>query len=239
MVINKKGIVLGLIAARKGSQGIPNKNMLKIKGKELVRLAIECGLKVEKIDLLIVSTDSERIASIARDAGADVPFIRPKQLAMNSTPMLPVMEHAILEVEKQYKTSVKCVVILDPTAPIRTANDVRGVLNFFDGNDCDLVVSVHKGHHNPYFNMLEQYDKYFNLSKGSKQNFGYRQAAPLVFGINTLVWVYSREAIMNEKIRIPEKTLVYVFPEDRSIDIDTPYDLMILEYLLDQASENQ
>ena len=122
---SQKDIILGLIAAREGSKGIPDKNLLKIMGKELIRLAAEVGKQVEEIGLLICSTDGEKIAEVARDSGVEVPFMRPKELAEDSTPMLPVMEHAIIEVEKQYGVRVRAVLILDPTAPMRTVEDIQ------------------------------------------------------------------------------------------------------------------
>jgi CMP-N,N'-diacetyllegionaminic acid synthase len=228
-------IVLGLIAAREGSKGIPNKNILKIAGKELVRHAAEVGKDVEEIDLLICSTDGKKIAEIASDSGVEVPFMRPKELAQDSTPMLPVMRHAINEIEKKHNCLVECVVILDPTSPMRTAQDVRNAIEFYKSNDVDLVVSVHRGHYNPYFNMLEKQEGYFKLPLGAEENYGSRQAAPAVYQINTVVWIYSRASIFEERVRIPKKTLIYEFPEDRSMDLDTPDDIKRLNYFLSEA----
>ena len=101
-------------------------------------------------------------------------------------------------------------------------------------SECDLVVSVHKGHHNPYFNMLEKADYYYQLPKGISSNYGSRQVAPPVYLINTVAWVYSRQAIFDERMRIPRKTLVYEFPENRSIDLDTPDDLRKIKYFLNR-----
>ena len=228
---SQKEIILGLIAAREGSKGIPDKNLLKIMGKELIRLAAEVGKQVEEVGLLICSTDGEKIAEVARDSGVEVPFMRPKELAEDSTPMLPVMEHAIIEVEEQYGVRVKAVLILDPTAPMRTVEDIQNAVKFYESNDVDLVVSVHRGHHNPYFNMLEEVGEYYELPKGARENYGSRQAAPTVYQVNTVAWIYSRQAIMEERVRIPRKTLIYEYPEDRSIDLDTPDDIQKLNYL--------
>lgn len=224
--------VLGLIPARGGSKGIPNKNLMKVEGKELVRLAVEIGLSISELDYLICSTDSQRIADCAKDSGAFVPFIRPAVLAQDDTPMLPVIEHAILEIERIFSCTLDCVVLLDPTAPMRTPDDINDALRFFKKNKPDLLVSVHRGHHNPYFNMLEKKGEFFCLPKGVEENYGSRQVAPLVYQINTVVWIYSRNAIINERVRIPKSTLIYEFPESRSIDLDTPDDLMKINYFL-------
>tara|TARA_X000001036_G_C20659384_1_gene798324 strand:+ start:1231 stop:1944 length:714 start_codon:yes stop_codon:yes gene_type:complete len=236
-MFDDKAITLGLVAARKGSKGIPNKNLLKVNGKELVRVAVEIGLTINEIDLIICSTDSEKIASVAKDAGAEVPFLRPNNLAEDHTPMIPVMEHAINEVESKYRCFVDRVVIIDPTSPLRLSEDIKDVIKFHNNNNADLIVSVHKGHYNPYFNMLEKRDDYYDLPKGKDENYGSRQMSPAVYLINTLVWIYTRNAIMIEKKRIPEKTLVYCFPEERSIDLDTPEDLKKIEYRLSCLEE--
>ena len=232
MTTVNEGKVLGLIAARAGSKGVPGKNLLKINGKELVSLAVDVALQVEGIDYVVCSTDGDEISRCALKAGASVPFIRPAHLAQDDTPMLPVMEHAILEMEQIHNCLIRAVVIIDPTAPMRTVGDVQSALNFYNENETDLVVSVHKGHGNPYFNMLEQNNNYFALPKGANLNYGSRQAAPEVWHINTVAWVYSRRAIMDERARIPKKTLIYEFPEDRSVDIDTPDDIRKINFFL-------
>lgn len=234
--MEEEKFTLGLIAARGGSKGIPDKNLLKIGGKELVRIAVEVGLEVPGIDKLVCTTDSEKIANVAEDAGAEVPFIRPRELALDCTPMLPVIEHSIDEMEKREGRLVGRIVLLDPTAPMRSAQDVEDTLAYYNESDCDLVVSVHQGHHNPYFNMLESEGMYFKLPKGADANYGARQAAPAVYQINTVAWVYSRRSIKIERKRIPKKTLIYEFPETRSIDLDTPDDISKLNYFLQSST---
>ena len=101
--MKKNNITLGLVACRGGSKGIPRKNFLKINGKELITIAAEAALSTPEIDQVICSTDSEELAGIAKKANLRVPFIRPKDLALDDTPMLPVLEHALNWIEKMTK----------------------------------------------------------------------------------------------------------------------------------------
>ena len=146
--------------------------------------------------------------------------------------MLPVLEDAINKYEKKNTTRVDAIIIFDPTAPLRIKNDINGALKLFKKTKVDLVVSVHVCHHNPYFSMLEKKGKYFKLCKYSHKNPGSRQQVPTVYEINTLVWIYSRNAILKEKKRIPKRTIVFETPYARSIDIDTKDDIEKIKFYL-------
>ena len=231
--MRKRNISLGLIAARGGSKGIPGKNLLKINGKELVRIAAEVALATPEIDELICSTDSQEIADVAGKANIRVPFLRPNELARDDTPMMPVMEHALNWIESNDDVNVKNIVIVDPTAPMRKPSDMSKVIGLFYKKQADLALSVHQSHQNPYFNMLESgKNGFYALPKGIKENYGSRQSAPRVYSVNTICWVYSKYAILEEKTRIPKKTVVEEFPEEISIDIDTLDDLSRLNFHL-------
>lgn len=228
-------MVLGIIPARGGSKGVPGKNIRLVLGKPLISYSIECGLECPSIDHLIVSTDSQEIADIARKCGADVPFIRPKELAGDTVPMLPVLQHAITVTEKQYDKTISAVVLLDPTGPLRTVDDVEGCLKLYRDSDCDAVVSGNRAHRSPYFNMVVPYNGYIRLVIPTSEPIGRRQDSPPVYDLNTVVWVYSRKALMEEKARIPRRTLLYLVPPERAVDIDTELDFRILECLLGQS----
>ncbi len=228
-------MVVGLIPARKGSKGVPNKNLRLVSGKPLIVHAIECGLQNEVIDHLIVSTDSKKIAAVARDSGAEVPFMRPKELATDEAPMLPVIEHAIIETEKHYAEQVDCLILIDPTAPLRSINDLTGAFELFRSGDCDAVVSGSVARRNPYFNMVQKKSTYYTLVNNSSQMIGRRQDAPEVFDLNTIVFIYTRAAVMEQKSRIPEKTLLYEIPVDRAIDLDTELDFIFLDFILSRG----
>ena len=224
--------VLGLVPARGGSKGITNKNIRLLAGKPLIAHAIQCGLACDSISRLIVSTDSEEIARVAREWGAEVPFIRPARLAEDATPMLPVMQHAIREIEAQCDREVDVLVLIDPTAPMRIAEDIENALDVFGRNDCDAVVSGTRSRRSPYFNMVKENVHGWMELVDSTQVVGRRQDAPQTYDLNTVVWVYSRSALMAQGERIPEKTMLYEVAEDRALDIDTEYDLRVAECLM-------
>jgi CMP-N-acetylneuraminic acid synthetase len=227
-------IILGVIPARGGSKGVPGKNIRPVLGKPLIAYSIECGLKCSSIDRLVVSTDSEEIADIARKLGAEVPFLRPEELAGDTVPMLPVMRHSITSAEEHYGRTVRALVLLDPTGALRTVDDVESCLKLFEDSDCDAVISGNTAHRSPYFNMVIQDTGYVRLVIPTSKPIGRRQDCPVVYDLNTVVWVYSRRALMEEKARIPERTLLYFVPPERAIDVDTELDLKILEFLMDE-----
>jgi len=229
-------MILGVIPARGGSKGVKGKNVRLVSGKPLVAHAVMCGLSCPSIEHLLVSTDSREIAQIGIKYGADVPFLRPHGLAQDATPMLPVLQHAVVEAERYYDKTLECIVLLDPTAPLRLAEDVENALEIYKKNDCDAVVSGNKAHRNPYFNMVEIENGYAKLVKETETVIGRRQDAPEVFDLNTVVWIFSRRALMDEQKRIPSCTLLYIVPAVRAIDLDSESDFEFLEFLLWQKN---
>jgi CMP-N-acetylneuraminic acid synthetase len=229
----KESVLLGVIPARGGSKGVRGKNIRPVNGSPLIVHAIECGKRCPSIDRLIVTTDSEQIAAIARDTGAEVPFIRPSHLAQDTTPMMPVLEHALLEAERLYGCTVEAIVLLDPTAPLRTKEDVEGAIALFRQGGSDTVISCNEAHRNPYFNMVAINEEGFvRCVLDSEPPIGRRQDAPKVFDMNTVVWVFSRKSIVEEKARIAKRTKMFLVPAERSVDLDTETDFTILEAML-------
>ncbi len=232
------GLVLGLIPARGGSKGIKKKNIRHLLGKPLISYTVECARACSFIDKPIVSTDDSEIAEISRKWGAEVPFIRPPELAKDDTPMLPVMQHAVQSVEEIYRERVKILVLLDPTSPLRKVKDVEEALSLFhhDGA-CQAVVSGCEAHRSPYFNMVCLEDGFVQILMPTDRDIGCRQECPPVYDLDTTVWIYSREAIMDIGKRIPPRTRLFLVPEERSIHIDTELDFKIVEFLMKQSRE--
>jgi len=229
---NHKKTTLGLVAARKNSIGVKNKNLIKIKNQEITKTAIKLALNCSVIDHVILSTDSIKILDLIKKNKKLIKLKRRKNLAKNNTPMLPVIKNAITYFEKLKNIKISKLVIFDPTSPLRTMNDIKTAIKIFDKKKPDLLLSVHESEHNPYFSMLEKKGKYFRLSKNSNDNPGSRQQVPRVYEVNTIVWIYSRQAIFSEKKRIPKKTLIFETPIDRSIDIDTKNDINKINFYL-------
>ncbi len=227
-------MILSMIPARGGSKGVPRKNIRNVFGKPLIAYAIQCGLNCPSIDHLIVSTDAPEIAAISEKWGADVPFLRPSELAEDTTPMLPVMQHAIVEAEKYYDRVVEILVLLDPTAPLRTIEDIENALKLFWESDCSAVISGNTARRSPYFNMVIPDNGYVRLAMPNESAVGRRQDSPPVFDLNTVVWIYSRAALMEEQKRIPKKTCLYEVQAERAIDLDTELDFKILQALMER-----
>lgn len=230
---NKK-INLALIAARKNSRGVKNKNLIKIKRKSITKIAVDIAIRSKKIDKVIISSDSEKILNLIQEDKKLIKLKRNKKLALDNTPMIPVMQDAIKYFEKKnnFKYYIDFLIIVDPTSPLRKLKDIDKAIFLFKKKRPDLLVSVHEAQHNPYFSILEKKGKFYNLSKSPHKNVSSRQEAKEVFEINTVVWIYSRKAIFNIKKRIPNKTIIFNTPIERSIDIDNENDIKLINYYL-------
>jgi len=229
--MKKRGFTLAVIPARGGSKGLKNKNILPFLGRPLIEHAIKCGLACPSIDKVIVSTDSRKIAQIARKNGADVPFLRPAYLARDNSAMLGVLQHAIVKCERYYAQKIQTLVILDPTSPLRTRDDIEASMLKFLREDCDAVISGCPASHNPYFNMVVIKNGFVRLAIAAKKRYVRRQDCPQVYDLDTTVWIYTRKAIMIEKKIIPARTKLYLIDENKSVHIDSKKDFFIAEQL--------
>ncbi len=231
-MIEKKQIILGVIPARAGSKGIKNKNLQSIANVPLIAYTIRQALRYAGIDRVIVTTDSKKIALVAVRYGAAVPFLRPKQLGRDRTPMLAVLKHALVECEKFYACRVKGVVLLDPTSPVREPKEMETMIKMFVRHQPDLLVAVTPSRRSPYFNMLvKETNGYARLI--SKKKFFRRQDAPRAFDITNTCWIFSRKAILLRQ-RIPRRTAVYEI-KNPYIDIDRKADLERFRQYLDSG----
>ena len=232
--MRKKINFFSIIAAREGSKGLKNKNLIKINNKNIVALAAELSLKIKTIKHSIISSDSSKILNLVLNNKKFFKIKRKKHLALDKTPMLPVLSDAIAQYETKYKNKIDAIVILDPTSPLRKKDDILKAINLFKKKKPDLLVSVHEAQHSPYFSMLEKKNSFYELCKDKNLNPGSRQEVKKVFEINTIVWIYSRHAILKERKRIPRRTIIFKTPYNRSIDIDTKDDITKIKYYLNQ-----
>ena len=228
--------ILGTICARGGSKGVPNKNIRNLVGKPLISYTISVMKKWGQASKIIVSTDSQEIARIANEYGAETPFLRPKELATDTAPKIPVIQHALRFCEEHYKTKYDVVVDLDPTAPIRTVNDLDKALEEFIQTKAQVLYSVTVAKKNPYFNMVEL-DENGNahLSKSLESEFFRRQDAPLVYEINGSIYIYGRDYLIDTKSLHGEREKVYVMDEIASVDIDREIDFKFIEFLIESG----
>lgn len=226
--------ILITICARGGSKGVKGKNIRNLNGKPLIYYTIKQAQNWGKAARIIVTTDSKEIAEIAKKSGAEVPFIRPKNLATDTTPTLPVLTHALLESERIYKTKFNIVIDLPVTAPIRSTKDLENSYKLFKKKNPKNLVTVTASHRNPYFNMLE-IEKNGRVKYVKAGNFTRRQDAPEVYDMNNSIYIYQAEYLRDEKAKldkITDDTIAYIMDPTTSIDIDTETDFKILESLL-------
>jgi len=222
--------IVATICARGGSKGVPRKNIRLLCGKPLIVHTIETAQKCPLINRIIVSTDDREIAETARKAGAEVPFMRPEELAQDDTAKLPVIKHAIQFLESQgYFPDI--VVDLDPTSPLRTDKDMEACIRMVMAVEADNAFSVTRASKSPYFNMVEIIDGKVRLVKQLDRPAKRRQDAPEVYDMNASIYVWKRDALMNNDSLFLENTRIYLMPK-WAIDIDDETDFEFVEYIL-------
>ena len=212
------GLTIATVCARGGSKGLPGNNIRLFAGQPLIARTIAAALAVPGIAGVYVSTDDDAIAAAALAAGATVPYRRPAELATDEAGKLPVIEHLVAHLEAG-GMAIDTVVDLQPTSPLRDANDIEVALALKD--QAPLVTSVCQAHDNPYFNMVElQADGLVTLSKGS--GGARRQDLPAVYALNGAIYVWQRAALARAAVHglwsVP--VAPYVMPRWKSVDID-------------------
>ncbi|WP_347267857.1 acylneuraminate cytidylyltransferase family protein [Paracoccus sp. (in: a-proteobacteria)] len=224
------------ICARGGSQGVPRKNIRPLLGKPLIVHTIEQALACGAIDRVFVSTDDAEIAAVARAAGAEVPFLRPAELATASAPKIPVIEHLVEQVEAM-GVAVGRIIDLDPTSPLREVADIAAAAALLDV-DTDCVITGYPADKNPYFNMVEQ-DAAGNVGLVKRLAAGVtsRQAAPRVWSMNASIYVWHRHTLRAGLWN--GRTRLYEMPRERSVDIDCEIDFRLVEMLMAEAQDRK
>jgi len=227
--------ILCTICARGGSKGVLNKNIRDLLGKPLIAYTIKQALSSKRIGRVVVSTDSEEIAAEGKRYGAEVPFLRPSALAQDHSPKLPVLKHAVNYYIEEMKYSPDVIIDLDPTSPLRKAEDIEGCLDLIlNDPHCDSIITGYRSNKNPYFNMIEiGPEGYAHLCKSSEKNRATRrQDAPAVYTMNASIYVWRTPALLAQNHVISGKVRFFEMPEERSIDIDTEIDFKLVTLLL-------
>jgi N-acylneuraminate cytidylyltransferase len=220
------------IFARGGSKGLPRKNIRQFAGKPLIAWSIEQALAIEQIGSVIVSTDSEEIASVARDYGATVPFMRPAELSADDTPEWLVWQHALGYLLERDGVLPDAMVSLPSTSPLRLVVDVQRCLDLFEEGDSDMIVTITDAHRSPYFNMVEQKsDGLIGLVVPPISSVTRRQDAKVVFDMTTVAYVARPKFVIDSRSMFEGKVRAVLIPADRAIDIDTLLDFEIAEFL--------
>jgi N-acylneuraminate cytidylyltransferase len=221
------------IFARGGSKGLPGKNTRSLGGKPLIAWSIQQALSVKRIDRIIISTDSEEIASVARDFGAEVPFLRPAELATDESPEWLAWQHALNYLLDKTGRLPEVMVSLPTTAPLRLALDIENCLDEYEKGNADIVVTVTDAHRSPYFNMVKaNTDGTVGLVIPPQSILARRQDVPLVYDMATVCYVANPEFVMTHNATFEGRVRAVHVPAERAIDIDTLLDFQITECLL-------
>lgn len=228
---------VALICARGGSKGLPGKNIRPLAGHPLIAWAIGHALAVQRIGRVIVSTDSKEIAAVARESGAEVPFLRPAELAQDNSDEWLVWRHALNYLMAMDGAYPDVLVVVPATAPLRALEDLERCLDEYEKDDADIVITVTDAHRNPYFNMVKvNADGTVSLVIPPKGPILQRQNAPAVYDITTVAYVVKPEFVLTQSGIFAGKVRHVHIPAERSLDIDTLLDFRIAECLM--ASRN-
>jgi N-acylneuraminate cytidylyltransferase len=230
MINNKK--VLGIIPARGGSKGVPQKNIRKLAGKPLIAWTIMEGKKSKYIDRLILSSDNEEIIETAKQCGCDVPFVRPSELAKDDTPGIEPILHALNTLPERYYF----VVVLQPTSPLRRVNDIDYCLKLCVDTNSPSCVSITESDKNPYWMYtLEERGRLRAFLNGGEKYYR-RQDFPKVYALNGAVYVAKTDWVKKNKKLVSSESIGYIMPKSRSFDIDTEIDFQICDIFLQPST---
>lgn len=223
---------LAIIPARGGSKGIARKNLRELHGKPLIEWSIRSALQSARVGRVVVSTDDAEIADVARRAGADVPFRRPAELALDSTPTEPVMLHALDELEKSgYRPDG--IVLLQPTSPVRRKGTIDAAIVLLEETGADSVVGVCENHHFFWRNRNAPEALYDFRHRPRRQDI---PAAARWYRENGSVYVTRTPLLRRERNRLGGRIAMYVMSEEESWEIDSEADLRIVEALMAEVT---
>jgi CMP-N,N'-diacetyllegionaminic acid synthase len=223
--------MLLLIPARGGSKGIAKKNLASLGGMPLIAWTIKEAL-ASQVGRVIVSTDCERIADSARQAGAEVPFLRPAELAADDTPSFDVAAHAVDWWRESNGAWPETLVLLQPTSPFRSAEDIVAGVKLLENSSAPAVVAVCEARTHPYLSRKIGPDGIIEYFLEGSEQASRRQDFPPAYQINGALYVIRTQILLAEKSFQPRGTRAYVMPPERSLDIDNAADLRQADWQL-------
>lgn len=227
-------MILGHIGARKGSKGVPGKNFRPLCGKPLIDWSLDQLFANPRVGAVVVSTDDEAIYDHAVRRGALKIGLRPAELATDTAPKWGVWQHA-LATSEALTGPVSAFLDLDCTSPLRLPEDIDGALTLYEIEHPDMVMSVCEARKNPYFNLVEpDASGALHVSKELPGGVWARQDAPVVYEHVGLVYVVNPDYLRRAKTIYEGRVIPYVMPSERCHDIDTPYDMRLVEFLLSE-----
>ncbi len=228
--------IIAFIFARGGSKGIPKKNLQDLGGRPLIAHSIECAHSIPDIERVVVSTDDTEIAEVSRSFGADVPFIRPAEIAGDTASEYLAWKHAIAEMTSR-DGPFDLMVSLPATSPLRSKVDVTACLEKIkEYPETDAVLTVQKASRNPYFNMVVVDESGHCSVVNGNSGCTRRQDAPKVYDVTTVAYVATTRFVARSTSLFEGKIRCIEVPRERAVDIDEMMDLEIARYLYGRRS---
>lgn len=229
--------VLGYIPARAGSQRVPRKNLRMLGGRPLVAWTIDAAMASKALTRTVVSTDSEEIADVARQHGADVPFLRPPKLAANNVTNAQSVFYT-LERLLEEGDSYDCIMILQPTSPLRSGEDIDGAAELLVKTSADAVCSVCEVDHPPEWSNALPPDRSMRDFVRPEVRGLRSQQLPVSYRLNGAVYLYRCDRLLRTRSTdMYDNCYAYVMSRERSVDMDTDLDFAIAEAIIGQWSE--
>jgi len=229
--------ILAIIPARGGSKGIPKKNIQDVEGKPLIAYTIEEVKKSKLVTRIIVSTDSEEIAQVAKRYGAEVPFMRSKEMSENSIPLVPdLIKYVYQELLKRENYKPDVILILQPTSPLRKAEVIDKCINLLNKKDCGWVVSVSESNIHPFRTRFIDSEGKLSLVIHRKDAYAQRQELPNAYFFNGAVYATKPKTLDSGSSLYEQTWYGVIMPAEDSIDIDRIEDLELLRQIIKQKN---
>lgn len=227
--------VLAIIPARGGSKGLPRKNILDLCGKPMIAYSVEAALKSKYVDRVVVSTEDEEIATIARRYGAEVPFMRPDELAQDKTPGMDPILYTVERLSREFFYYPDYILLLQPTSPLRTAVHIDEAIDllFENKRTFDSLISVTELEHPVLWNkVIGPSGQMKDYVKHDKRFAQLRQEIDKVYRLNGAIYIAKTDVLLETKDFETDRTMGYVMDRLSSVDIDTKIDFKWAEFLM-------
>ena len=233
MINDKK--VLAIIPARGGSKGLPGKNIKELCWKPLIAWSIGVAKACRNIDRIVVSTDDDQIAEVAKKYGIEVPFMRPAELATDTTSTVDVLFNMLDWYKKHENFRPEYILLLQPTSPLRTVADIKGAIQILQGINSRAVVSVCETDHHPWWsNTLPENSNMKDFLRPEILN-NRRQNLPVFYRLNGAIYLADKDYLHECNGFFGPNTFAYKMSRNRSVDIDSDLDFKLATLLLEES----
>ena len=227
---------IAIIPARSGSKGLPDKNIKELNGKPLMAYTIEAAINSECFDEIMVSTDSEKYADIARKYGAKVPFLRSEQTSSDEASSWDTVDEVLSEYSKLGK-KYDTFCLLQPTSPLRTYEDIKEAYALYNEKASFAVVSVCETEHSPLLcGQLPENSEFIDFINNDSMKR--RQDAGTYYRLNGAIYIVNINIFKEDRFLYKKGSFAYIMPQNRSIDIDSEMDFRIAGIMLKERNGN-